>query len=269
MECQELVLGNQDNEKTTILIEQNRGLLHVRFSGNPALTKPPWYADRWESIFVGKDSDLFHNVMDMIDIYRVEPYVSLFFVGSDSYHVRHLHVPIVGTALEFSLLSDLATDYRRSVSPILEIRKTLTTHLENAIIHISGHVKEQIPEINEKTRTRLAQIVAHQTSVFGRIFPLLLDEMTEEVYMDGPNSQVYFDHQKMGRCVTSSTFDEAEVPRIVTFLRAESNLHLDRSNPSLKMELELFGLVLRVSASVPPLSSDGLSLEIRRARKQP
>ncbi|TFG95570.1 hypothetical protein E4H12_12995, partial [Candidatus Thorarchaeota archaeon] len=61
----------------------------------------------------------------------------------------------------------------------------------------------------------------------------------------------------------------AEVPRIVTFLRAESNLHLDRSNPSLKMELELFGLVLRVSASVPPLSSDGLSLEIRRARKQP
>ena len=269
LKCQELVLGKQKKEKTTILIEQNQGLLHVRFSGNPALTEPPWYADGWESIFVGKDSDLFHNVMDMIDIYRVEPYISLFYAGSDSYHVRYLHLPIVGTALEFSLLSDLANDYRRSVSPILEIRKTLATNLEHAITCISDHVKEQIPEINEKTRTRLAQIVAHQTSVFGRIFPLLLDEMTEEVYMDGPNSQIYFDHQKMGRCVTSSTFDGAEVPRIVTFLRAESNLHLDRSNPSLKMELELFGLVLRVSASVPPLSSDGLSLEIRRARKQP
>jgi flagellar protein FlaI len=93
--------------------------------------------------------------------------------------------------------------------------------------------------------------------------------MTEEIYLDGPNTSIYFDHQKMGRCITSSTFNEVEVPRIVTFLRSESNLHLDRSNPSLKMELGLLGSILRVSASVPPLSADGLSLEIRRARKYP
>lgn len=266
--CQELVLRNQDKEKTTILIEQNRGLLHLRFSGNPALTEPPWYADGWESIFVGKDSDFFNNVMDMIDIYRVEPYVSLFFAGHDDHHVRYRHLPIVGTALEFSLLSNLANDYRHSAKRISGIRKNLATYLDYTITSTSDYIREQIPEISEKTRNRLAQIVAHQTSVFGRIFPLLLDEMTEEVYMDGPNSLIYFDHQKMGRCVTSTTFDETEVPRIITFLRAESNLHLDRSNPSLKMELELFGFALRISASIPPLSSDGLNLEIRRARKQ-
>jgi len=269
LRCQDLVIGNQSKEQSTILLEKSRGLLHVRFSGNPVLAEPPWFVDGWESVFIGKDSDVFHNAIDVIDIYRVEPYVSLFYEKSDSHHVRYLHLPMVGTALELSLLSDLANDYRQSINPVLESRKKLTENLEHVITCISDHIKEQIPEINENTRIRLSQIVAHQTSIFGRIFPILLDEMTEEVYMDGPNCSLYFDHQKMGRCITPSIFDKTEVPRIVTFLRSESNLHLDRSNPSLKMELELFGSVLRVSASVPPLSSDGLSMEIRRARQQP
>ena len=269
LKCQELVSGNQDKEKSTILIEQNRGLLHMRFSGNPVLIEPPWFTDGWESVFVGKDSDLFYNIMEIIDIYCVEPYVSLFFSEQDGHHVRYLHLPIVGTALEFSLLGDLANDYRRLTSKVIETRESLTNHLERVVTIISNHIKDRIPEINASKRSRLAQIVSHQTSVFGRIFPILLDEMTEEVYLDGPNCSIYFDHQQLGRCITSSTFDDTEVPRIVTFLRSESNLHLDRSNPSLKMELVLFDTALRLSASVPPLSSDGLSLEIRRARKQP
>jgi type IV secretory pathway ATPase VirB11/archaellum biosynthesis ATPase len=267
LRCQDL--ANQDKEQSTVLIEKSRGLLHVRFSGEPALTEPPWFNDGWESVFIGKHSDVFHNVMNMIDIYRVEPYVSLFYERSDINHVRYLHLPMVGTSLELSLLNDLSNDYKRKIEPVYESRKKLTDNLQHVVTMISENIKEQIPEINENTRTRLSQIVAHQTSIFGRIIPILLDEMTEEVYLDGPNRPLYFDHQKMGRCITSNIFNETEVPRIVTFLRSESNLHLDRSNPSLKMELDLFGSILRISASVPPLSSDGLSLEIRRARQQP
>ncbi len=269
LECQELVSNNQDKEKSTILIEMKRGLIHVRFSGNPILTEPPWSTDGWESIFVGKDNDLFHNVVDLIDIYRVGPYISLFFDEQDCHHIRYTHLPVVRTALELSLLHDLVNDYRNSINPVVKHRKSVTKQLEGIIVDISNRIKEQISEINENTRTRLAQIAAHRTNVIGRIFPILLDEMTEEVYLDGPNTLIYFDHQTMGRCITSSTFDEVEVPRIVTFLRSESNLHLDRSNPSLKMELILLGSVLRLSASVPPLSADGLHVEIRRARKQP
>ena len=269
LECKELVSGNQDREKSTILVETSRGLFHIRFSGNSILVNPPWSTDGWESIFIGKDSDLFHNMTEMIDIYRVGPYVSLFFNVQDGRQIRYIQLPIVRTALEISLLSDLGKDTKSSTNPVLGFRESVTKQLERVTTDISGQIREQIPEINENTRARIAQIVAHRTNVLGRIFPLLMDEMTEEVYLDGPNTSIYFDHQKMGRCITSSTFDETEVPRIVTFLRAESNLHLDRSNPSLKMELGLLGSVLRISASVPPLSADGLNLEIRRARKQP
>ena len=66
--CQELVSKNQDKAKSTILIEKNRGLFHIRFSEEPILTSPPWSVDGWESIFVGKNSDLFHDMIDkMID----------------------------------------------------------------------------------------------------------------------------------------------------------------------------------------------------------
>ena len=269
LECQELVSRNQGEEKSTILIEKERGLVHVRFSGNPIITEPPWSTDGWESIFIGKNNELFHNIMNLVDIYRVGPYISLFFDEQDGHLIRYNHFPVVGTALELSLLSDLVTDYRCSISQVFGYRESVTQQLERAISDISDQIKRQIPEINENTRTRLAQIAAYRTNILGRIFPILLDEMTEEVYLDGPNTSIYFDHQKMGRCISSSTYDEAEVPRIVTFLRSESNLHLDRSNPSLKMELILLGSTLRLSASVPPLSADGLYLEIRRARKQP
>ena len=269
LECQELVLGNQDVEKSTILVERNRGMFHIRFSGKQILTEPPWSVDGWESIFVGKDGDLFHNMIDMIDIYRVGPYVSLFFNDQDSYQIRYVQLPVVRTALELSLLSDLGRDSTSSSIPLPRLRESVSKQLDRVITEIADQIRAQIPEINENTRTRIAEISAHRTNIFGRIFPILMDEMTEEVYLDGPNTSIYFDHQKMGRCRTSSTYDETEVPRIVTFLRSESNLHLDRSNPSLKMDLVLFGSVLRLSASVPPLSADGLNLEIRRARKQP
>ncbi|MCK5390348.1 MAG: hypothetical protein KAJ36_07650, partial [Candidatus Thorarchaeota archaeon] len=174
MECQELVSKNQDEKKSTILIEKKRGLVHVRFSGNPIILEPSWSTDGWESIFIGKDNDLFHNVIDLVDIYRVGPYVSLFFDEQDCHLIRYAHLPVVGTALELSLLSDLANDYRCSISPVIGHRESVTQQLERVITDISNQIKEQIPEIKENTRTRLAQIAAYRTNILGRIFPILL-----------------------------------------------------------------------------------------------
>ncbi len=269
LKCKDLVIGNQRVEQSTILVETERGLLHFRFPHNPVLAEPPWYSDGWESVFIGKDNGILHNMVNLIGIYCLDPYIALFFDENNGHHVRCHHLPIVSTALEFTMLSDLEIEYRQKKSSVLKYRESHTDNLLHVAKNISDYIKGQIPEISERTRLRISQIVSHQTSILGRIFPLLLDERTEEVYMDSPNSPIYFDHQELGRCVTSSSYDESEIPRIVTFLRSESNLHLDRSNPSLKMDLELLGSILRVSASVPPLSSDGLSLEIRRARIHP
>ncbi|MFW9843877.1 MAG: hypothetical protein ACFFEV_04820, partial [Candidatus Thorarchaeota archaeon] len=117
LECQELVSENQEEGKSTILVEKSRGLFHIRFSGKPVLANPPWSVDGWESIFIGNDNDLFHNMIDLIDVYRVGPYVSLFFDEQDSHQIRYVQLPVVRTALELSLLSNLGKGSVNSTNP--------------------------------------------------------------------------------------------------------------------------------------------------------
>ncbi|MFW9793403.1 MAG: ATPase, T2SS/T4P/T4SS family, partial [Candidatus Thorarchaeota archaeon] len=149
------------------------------------------------------------------------------------------------------------------------IRTSISERLRQISDDVCRNIQKSLPEINKMTRERIARIVANRTTVLEPILPILLDDEVEEVYVDRPRKPVYFDHCRLGRCISEYELRRDEVPRFTTLLRAESNLHLDRKNPSLKTDLNLFDMNLRISASLPPLSPDGLHLEIRRARKKP
>lgn len=267
--CQELVARIDEASETIILVEKQRGLLHVTNREENNTIEPPWSSDNWESIFIGPNNDLFMDLNDLIEIYTVGPYVCLFFEDGDKQHTRYEYLPLVRTSLELSLLDQLINESKNIIKKTTNSRRIANQFLREIISDVSNYIENQIPEINNITKKRLAQIVAHKSNILGPLFPILLDEMTEEVYLDGPKTNVYFDHQKLGRCITSVSYSDSEIPRIITFIRYQSNLHLDRGNPSLKMDLNLFDINLRLSASIPPLSVDGLHLEIRRARKKP
>ena len=266
-------LGQSENSSTenirTVLIEAERGLLHFNEHKELQQTYPPWYVDGWETVFIGINCPLFRNLGDILEIYKVGPYLTLFKKSRNQ--IQHHSIPIVRTSLEYSLveeLSDTTTQFENS-SGMFSVRKGITQRLEMITDIISKHILKLIPEINQTTRTTLSEIIAQRRSVFGSLIPILLDDLVEELYLDYPGANVYFDHQKLGRCDTNFTFIESDVPKIITLIRAESNLHLDRSNPSLKMDLQVLGASLRFSVSIPPLSPDGLHLEIRRARNRP
>ena len=267
--CQELGVNTDTISETILIVEKHRGLLHVVNRENGIIIEPPWYSDNWESVFIGTDNNLFDDLGDLIDIYTIDPYVSLFFRNENNRNIRCDYIPIVRTSLEHSLLYRLVKDSKDIIKKAINKKGVADQHLKEIVNSVSDYIENQIPEINDITKNRLAQIVAHKTNILGPLYPILLDEMTEEVYLDGPEKRVYFDHQKLGRCSTSISYEISEIPRIITFIRFQSNLHLDRSNPSLKMDLSLFDINLRFSASIPPLSVDGLHLEIRRARKKP
>ncbi len=267
--CQELDVKTNDTSEYILLVEKQRGLLHVINRKDFAMIEPPWYSNNWESIFIGSNSELFRELDSLIEIYIIEPYVFLFFKNDNDFHTKCQYIPIVKTSLELSLLNRLVNESKQIIKPVVGNKRIAKDLLEEVAINISDYIEYQIPEINDITRCRLAQIVAHKSNILGSLYPILLDEMTEELYLDGPNTNVYFDHQKLGRCITPVKYNDSEITRIITFIRFQSNMHLDRSNPSLKMDLKLFDTNLRLSASVPPLSVDGLHLEIRRAKKEP
>ncbi len=251
----------------TILAETERGFLHFCENERLELTYPPWYIDGWETMFIGVNSPLFQNLDDVLEVYRVGPYLAMF-VGT-AYQVQYHSIPIVRTALEYSLVEELTSSTIQFDNTVKSLKEKVTQRLEQKTGIISKHILKLIPEISKTTRKSLSEIIAQRRSVLGPLIPILLDDLVEELYLDYPGATVYFDHQKLGRCETTFTFLESDVPKIVTLIRAESNLHLDRSNPSLKMDLQILDASLRLSASIPPLSPDGLHLEVRRARNRP
>jgi Flp pilus assembly CpaF family ATPase len=268
--CQKLMHINElkDMKSQVLLVEPERGLLHFCEAGSLKQSEPSWITEGWESVFIGIDSDLFQEVDDVITLYKVGPYLSIFML--DEYkQATYNAVPIVRTALEHSLVVDLSQKSVQFNNKSCCVRGDYNQKLKQDIDDISRHIMNSIPEINENTRVRLSEIIAYRRSILGKIMSIILDDSVEEIYLDRPYAPIYFDHRENGRCVTSITFQDDEVPNIITLIRSESNLHLDRSNPSLKMDFQIKDAVLRFSASMPPLSPGGLSLEIRRARNSP
>ncbi len=256
------------DSKRIILIEQNRNQLYIGKKDGITPLGPPWQTTGWESIFLGAIPEDRRDFSCLTDAYIVGPYLSLFLTDTKN-GITHIAVPLVRSRLEFSLLYQLGDQAHRFNSENSLTRQNLSDRLVGTSSNVNGHILQALPEINEITRCRIAEIVSHQTTVLGPLLPILLDEYVEEIYLDRPGTEIYFDHQTLGRCISSVTLTERDVSRLTTLLRAESNLHLDRRNPSLKTDLKIYDTPLRVAASLPPLSPDGLHLEIRRARRNP
>lgn len=276
--CPELVVSDcsklssllrERNTEKVIILESSRSLLHIGGISGAVSTRPPWMDDGWESIYISNQEKFPDNDWYPVDAYLVGPYLSLFFSMTSGKEVFHRSYPLVRTSLEYGLLQKLSDSIENVFHDQPTRRMNISDRLQRIADVVSRDILTSLPEISKTTRERISRIVANRTTVLEPLFPILLDDDVEEVYLDRPGRPVYFDHSKLGRCVSEYELHQDIVPRFTTFLRAESNLHLDRKNPSLKTDFNLFGMKLRVSASVPPLSPDGLHVDIRRARRNP
>ena len=268
--CQNLhhIKESGSEKSQIIMIEAERGLLHLCKVGKLKDSQPSWRTDGWETVFIGSSNQLFEELNHIISFYRVGPYLSIFRQGQNN-QTMYTAYPLVRTSLENSLIENLSREPLQVERKVESLRIGFTKKLTQVTKDLARNIMDLIPEINEATRMKLSEIIAHRRSILGSLMPLILDDSVEEIYLDRPGTPIYFDHQRYGRCMTLLTFQDSDTPRIVTLMRAESNLHLDRSNPSLKMDLRVQDALLRFSVSVSPLSSDGLHLEIRRARNVP
>ncbi len=264
-----LALQGDSSNGRVLLVEADRKLIHFISLKDEKLLQPPWQQDGWETAHVSMDTKLMTAPQRLIDVYSVGPYISAFFVKPGANYVIHENYPFVRTSLELALVDELVRDMSKITDGKPAIRTDLSDRLQQLASCVSQRISETLPEINEITRDRISVIVANRSTVLNPLIPILLDDDVEEVYLDKPLTPVYFDHVRHGRCTSSAIFDCGSVSRLVTLFRAESNLHLDRRNPSLKTDLNILGSSLRVSVSTPPLTPDGFHLEIRRARQEP
>ncbi len=100
-----------------------------------------------------------------------------------------------------------------------------------------------------------------------KIFPLLIDDFIEEIFLDSDNDAIYINHQKYGRCRTLIDFNAKEIERLKSFLRLYSGKRLDYSNPSIKFVIKNKYFYCRFTTDVEPVNFNHFALDIRKLNK--
>ncbi|RLI51031.1 MAG: hypothetical protein DRO73_01240 [Candidatus Thorarchaeota archaeon] len=294
--CSEI--ENLTSNESIVLVEQDRGFVHLLDDDCEAIREPPWRGNRlsdsitvamtkyfdqwstedasdktqniaprecaWKTGYVGAEP-LFHKI---VNCYAVDPYLIL--ITIESGRLVYNPYPLLKSPFEHQVLEAVLADVKLTRERMQMVELTLHHQIQRVVKATKEVVTRDLPELGHNTIHRIAQLVAHATTPIGSLLPLLLDDYVEDVFLDRPYTSVYVSHGIHGRCETSIILDDADSDRIVTFLRAQANLHLDRRNPSFKADIAVDEKThVRWSASIPPLSPDGLQFEIRRTRTTP
>jgi len=148
------------------------------------------------------------------------------------------------------------------INRVLSLERLIVSYKNKAIKIIDQNFN--LTPLNKK---RLGLLVALKIMNLEKIFPLLLDDNIEEIFLDSPLDFVYLNHQKYIRCRTLIKFTKEETERIKTLLRLYSGIRLDRANPSLQYVIKNKFFYCRFAIDVSPINFNGFSLDIRKLNK--
>ncbi|MFW9772089.1 MAG: ATPase, T2SS/T4P/T4SS family, partial [Candidatus Thorarchaeota archaeon] len=121
--------------------------------------------------------------------------------------------------------------------------------------------------LTEDKTKKLALLAAIQKLNIQKLFPFLIDDRVEEIFLDAPYDKLYLDHQKFGRCRTRIVFNPQEIERIKTLVRLYSSKRIDYANPSIKLVLNNKYFYCRFAIDTEPINLNAFSLDIRKLNK--
>jgi len=144
-------------------------------------------------------------------------------------------------------------------------RWTRTSIHQFVIVELDSFVRLQLVPINERELRLIAEDLTKELAGFGPLEDLLNDPAVEDILINSHKNVYVSRHGKLER-VTLRFADEAHVLRIVRRILAPIGRRLDEANPMVDARLPDGG---RINVIIGPLAIDGLSVSIRKFRKDP
>ncbi len=126
------------------------------------------------------------------------------------------------------------------------------------------NLKINLPDSVKKS---ISFLIAIRKLNLEKLFPLLLDDFIEEIFLDSFNDKIYINHQKFGRCRTNLILTSNEIERVKTLIRLYSGLRLDYSNPSIKYVIKNKYFYCRFAIDVEPVNLYNFAIDIRKLNK--
>ena len=212
----------------------------------------------------------FINNRNLIEVYKVGK--------NDLFKILIYKIPN-----EFESFYDVQFPFKSKTEQIYfskvinDVEKNLELLKIDRIISLENLIKlykiEALRYINLKYKftqnkmRKIAFLAALQKLNLQKLFPLLLDDYIEEIFLDSPNDKLYLNHQKYGRCRTDKKFTLKEIDRIKTLLRIYSGKTVDYINPSIKLVLKNKYFYCRFAIDTEPINLNKFSLDIRKLNK--
>ena len=147
-------------------------------------------------------------------------------------------------------------------SEIVPLEKLINVYKEKVTTFLDLKYK-----LSNTEKEKVAYITVLHKLNLEKVFPLLVDDFIEEIFLDSPDEKIYINHQKFGRCRTEIKFDLNDIERLKTFLRIFSGKRLDYSNPSIKVVLKNKYFYCRFAIDVGPIQVNNFALDIRKLNK--
>ncbi len=169
-------------------------------------------------------------------------------------------VPVLG-AEDLALLRTTVAKISDRLSPE-QVDPLSFTRLVEVLGQLAAHELSRIRDLGMVRE--LSRLAAFEAVGLPTIFALSRDRNVQEFFLDSPNSPIYLDHAKYGRCESRIFLTERERRALETHMDTFKGYTLDYANPSLKNEFDVFGTRLRVSLDLEPLAVSGFSLDVRK-----
>ena len=162
-----------------------------------------------------------------------------------------------------NLLIDINRNFELiNINKIINLEDLIKIYRERALNYINSKY-----QISESITNKIALYASLKRINLYKIFPFLIDDYVEEIFLDSPNENIYLYHQRFGRCKTTISFTPVEIERLKTFLRVYSNKRLDYSNPSNKLVIKNKFFYCRFAIDVSPIVLNEFALDIRKLNK--
>ncbi|MFX1377771.1 MAG: ATPase, T2SS/T4P/T4SS family [Promethearchaeota archaeon] len=122
-------------------------------------------------------------------------------------------------------------------------------------------------EFSNSVSKKIGFLTAIKKLNLDKLFPLLIDDFIEEIFLDSPKDQIYINHQLYGRCRTNIIFNLKELDRIKALIRLYSGKRLDFKNPIIKFVIKNKYFYCRFSIDIEPIQINNFALDIRKLNK--
>ena len=136
--------------------------------------------------------------------------------------------------------------------------------------YLRAHVREKIKDKNVRVENEDYIITSVLDEIFlgyGRLGPLMRDDMLEEIMVNGVNTPAFVVHRKYGMCTTNIVFDDLKpFNDLVMWLSKYAGRELNESSPLLDAHMPDGS---RANVAIPPAAPNGPALTIRKFKSSP